>query len=162
MQSNMTNRYDNDVTHHKGVMSMTYDTELSKSIKKCMIYGKDETAQRHDRLYRFNLGHKWNWTIMINPTQYDLWWRPEMTTTCLIVQVQSTPKSKLIYHDRSNMMWYIMKSKQDNDTIDRTSVISVKYDIEMSILIGQCAVYDEKNIGQQCDCSYRCGLCQNW
>ena len=60
MQSNMKNRYDNDVTHHKGVMSTTYDTKLSKSIKKCMIYGKDETAQRHDRLYRFNLGHKWN------------------------------------------------------------------------------------------------------
>lgn len=61
------------------------------------------------------------------------------------------PKSKLNYDYRSSKMQSIMKSKHDNDVIDRTSVISVKYDTKLSRPNRQCAIYDEDEIGQRRD-----------
>ena len=52
--------------------------------------------------------------------------------TWLIVQVWYMRKSELNCHDPSDKMWYIMKRRQDNDLTDRTSVISTKYDTELS------------------------------
>lgn len=45
----------------------------------------------------------------------------------LIVQVQFTPKLELSYHDWSERMQPIMKTKQDNDVADRAIVISIEY-----------------------------------
>ena len=56
-------------------------------------------------------------------------------------------KSKLHYYDRSNKMWSIIESRQDNDMTYRTGVISAEYDSELLRLIRQCAVYDEVKIG---------------
>lgn len=41
-----------------------------------------------------------------------------------------------------------MKGKQDNDVIDRKSVISIEYIIEVSTQIEQCVVYDKDKTGQ--------------
>ena len=57
-------------------------------------------------------------------------------------------KSELNCHDRSNMLLFITKSKQDNDVIDRIGVIFIEYNTKMSILIEQCAVYDEDETEQ--------------
>ena len=43
---------------------------------------------------------------------------------------------------------------------DRTNVISVEYDTELSRLIKQCVVYDEDKKGQQRDQSYWSALHQ--
>ena len=58
-------------------------------------------------------------------------------------------------------VWSIVKTKQDNDMIDRTSGVYVENNIELSWLIGLGAVCDKNQIGQQCDLLYRCGLCRN-
>ena len=35
----------------------------------------------------------------------------------------STPKSEQNYHDRSDMMWFITKIRQDNDMTDHTGAV---------------------------------------
>ena len=57
-------------------------------------------------------------------------------------------KSELNCHDRSNMMRFITKSKQDKDVIDCIGVIFIEYNTKMSRLIEQCAVYDEDETEQ--------------
>ena len=45
----------------------------------------------------------------------------------------------------SNWMQSITKTRQDNDVIDRISVISAEYDTELSRLMGQCTIdYKDK------------------
>lgn len=79
---------------------------------------------------------------------YDLWRTLDRAKTWLVIQVQSTLKSQLNYHDRSDGMRSIKKSKQNNDVIDLISVISIEYKNEMSRLIRQCQFYDEEETGQ--------------
>ena len=59
-------------------------------------------------------------------------------------------------------MWSIMKTWQDNDVIDSQGVISEEYNTELSRPIGQCAVYDNDELGQGCDWSYKSTLRQKW
>ena len=60
------------------------------------------------------------------------------------------------------MLLFITKSKQDNDVIDRIGVIFIEYNTKMSILIEQCAVYDEDKTEQWHDPSYRFALHWKW
>ena len=46
-------------------------------------------------------------------------------------------------------MQSITKTRQDNDVTDRTSVISVEYDTELSRLMEQSVVYDEDKTSQR-------------
>ena len=46
-------------------------------------------------------------------------------------------------------MQSITKTRQDNDVTDRTSVISVEYDTELSRLMEQSVVYDEDKTRQR-------------
>ena len=71
----------------------------------------------------------------------------------------STPKSKLNYHNRLDRMRSIKKTRQDNDVTNRTGVIFVEYDIELSRLMGHYAVYNKDETEQQCDRLYRSALC---
>ena len=48
------------------------------------------------------------------------------------LQVQSTSKSKLNYRDLSNYVWYVMKTKQDNDATNCTGAIYDENDNELS------------------------------
>ena len=52
----------------------------------------------------------------------------------------------------------MLKNKQDNDLIDRIGVVYTKNEIELLLSIGSSTVYDENQIGQRSDWSYRCGL----
>ena len=60
-----------------------------------------------------------------------------------IVQVRSTPNMKLNYHDRSEKVWFMMNTRQDNDMTNRTSVILAEYDAELERPIEQNMVYDD-------------------
>lgn len=57
-----------------------------------------------------------------------------------VTQVWSTLKLEHNCHDRSYILWFIRKMRQDNNVIDRKGVISVEYEIELSRPIEQCAV----------------------
>lgn len=60
-------------------------------------------------------------------------------------------KSKLNYHDWSDKMQSITKTRQNNDVIDRKGVVSTEYNNELSRLIELCVVYDKDETGQQHD-----------
>lgn len=75
-----------------------------------------------------------NWTFKIDPIRYGLWKRLDRTITWLNIQVQSTLKTKLNFHDQSERMWFITKSKHDNNVTIRTGMI--EYDTELWRLVG--------------------------
>ena len=56
-------------------------------------------------------------------------------------------------------MQYVMKTKKNNDVINRIGAFYVKNDIELLWPIGSGTTYDKNQTGQRCDRSYRCGLC---
>ena len=41
-------RQDNDMIDRINVISLEYDTELSRPIRQCAFHDKDETRQQHD------------------------------------------------------------------------------------------------------------------
>ena len=53
----------------------------------------------------------------------------------LIVQMRSTPKMKLRYHDQSNHVQSMMKTRKDNDAINHVSVVYAKIETKLSGLI---------------------------
>ena len=52
----------------------------------------------------------------------------------------------------------MMKTKQENDVINRTRAISIKNNNKISCSIGSGTVYDENQTRQWCDWSYRCDV----
>lgn len=52
--------------------------------------------------------------------------------TLLIEQVWSMPKLKLNYWDLSNQVQYVMKTRQDNDIINRTGAVYAKNETKLS------------------------------
>ena len=76
----------------------------------------------------------------------------------------STPKTILNCRDWLYWMWYIMKTRKNNDMIDCIGVVYTKNKIELSWLIGQGAVYDKKQTGKIYGRLYRCNLHRkrNW
>ena len=50
------------------------------------------------------------------------------------------------------------KTRKDNDVIEHISAVYVENYNELLGPIGPGVVCDEKQIGQSCDISYRCGL----
>lgn len=111
IRSIMKAKQDNDMTDHKGMISIEYNTKLLSPTRQCAIYEEDGTGQWLDRLYKSVLCRKWNWTIMTDSMRYSLWWRLDRMMMWLIVQVQSTSKFELNCHDQSDRMQSIMKSK---------------------------------------------------
>ena len=67
-------------------------------------------------------------------------------------------ETKLNYYDWSNGVWFMMKTRQDNDKIDRIGTIYAKIGTKMSWSIKQDTVYDEKQTKQRYDQSYKCNL----
>ena len=58
-----------------------------------------------------------------------------------------------------DQMQYVMKTKKNDDVINRIGAFYVKNDIELLWSIGSSATYDKNQTRQRCDRSYRCGLC---
>ena len=86
------------------------------------------------------------------------WWKPGRTTTWLIIQKWSTSKMKLSCRDQSDRVWFVMKTRQDNDVTNRIGLVYVKTKPQFSGPIWSGAVYDENQIRQWRDWYYRCGL----
>ena len=55
----------------------------------------------------------------------------------------------------------MMKTKQDNNETDGTSVVYAENETKLSWSIGPCTIYDKNQTGQRRDWSYRFGLLQN-
>ena len=68
-----------------------------------------------------------------------------------IKQVWSTPKTKLSYRDRLDRVSFVMKTKQENDVIDRIGAVYAKNDNELLSSIKSGADSDENQRGKQCD-----------
>ena len=66
-------------------------------------------------------------------------------------EMQCTSKMILTYHDWSNQVFSVTKTIQDNDMIDRTSVVYVENDIELLWPIESGVDCDENHIEQLCD-----------
>ena len=54
---------------------------------------------------------------------------------------------KLSCHDRLDQVWYVTKTKQDNDMTDRAGAIYDENEIELSWLIGSGVICDENKTG---------------
>lgn len=91
-----------------------------------------------------------------------LWEKPYRITMWLIVQMRSMLKTKLRCYDRSNWVWYMTKTIQDNDAIDRTSLIYAEIELARPLWLGVAC--DENEIRQWCDRWYKYCLRrkQNW
>lgn len=56
----------------------------------------------------------------------------------------------------------MLKTRQDNNVTDHISLVYTETKIELSGPIWSSSVYDENQIGQWYDRSYRCDLRQKW
>ena len=63
--------------------------------------------------------------------------------------------------NRSDQVWFVTKTKQDNDVTDQLGLVNVENDIELLGLIWQGIDCGENQIGQQRDQLYRNCICQN-
>ena len=73
-------------------------------------------------------------------------------------------KMKLNSQDLSDRVWFVMKTRQDNNVTDGTGVVYTKNNIEQLEPIGPGVVHYENHIGQRHDQLYSYGLRreQNW
>ena len=67
-------------------------------------------------------------------------------------------KLKLNYHDLFDQVRPVMKTKQDNDVIDRISAFYVGNNNKLSWPIKLGAIFDKNQIRQRSDHSYRSSL----
>lgn len=72
-----------------------------------------------------------------------LWRKLNKTTMWLIVQMQSTSKMKLSYHDRLDHVRSVMKTRQDNDVIDFIGLVYTEIEIKLSRPIWPGVVYNK-------------------
>lgn len=61
----------------------------------------------------------------------------------LILEMRSTLKMKLSYHEQLNQVHSVMKSRQDNSMIDRIGLVYVVTKIELSITVWLGVVCDK-------------------
>lgn len=45
--------------------------------------------------------------------------------------MQSLLKTKLSYHDQSNQVWFVTKTKQDNDMADRVGLVYIETETKL-------------------------------
>ena len=152
-QNNVTNRID--------LVYIEIEIELVWPIWLSAVYEENQIGQL-DRSFKCVPRQKQYWTVMTNRIGCWLWWKLDRRTMWLIVQMQSTLKMKLNYHDWSDHVQSMMKTKQDNDMTDHIGLVYAKIKTELLWAIWPSAIYDENQIGKGCDWSYRCGLRQKW
>ena len=108
------------------------NTELLWLIELGVDCDENHIEEIYDWLYRYGLCQKWNWAIVIDQTMYVLWWKPNRTMMWSIVWVWSMVKSKLNCQGLSNQVWYVMKTRVDNEVSDYTCAIYDENDNELS------------------------------
>ena len=78
------------------------------------------------------------------------------------IKVWSPQNTILNYQDWIDSIRSMMKTSQDNDVINLTSPLYAENETQLLWLIQWDIVYDEDQIGQQHDWSYRCSLHRKW
>ena len=76
--------------------------------------------------------------------------------------MRSTLNTKQNYCDRSDQVWYVMKTKHDNDMIDRIGLIYVEIETELLGPSWPDVICCENQIGERCGQSYKCILHRKW
>ena len=66
------------------------------------------------------------------------------------------------YHDRSDWVPFVTKTRQDNNMTYCTYMVYVEKETKLLWLIEPCLVYDKRQTGQRRDQLHRSGLCQKW
>ena len=64
--------------------------------------------------------------------------------------------------NQSNRLWYVTKTKNDDNMIDWTGALNIENESELSWSIGLGAVCYENQTGQQHDRSYESFLRRKW
>lgn len=154
----MKTKLDNNVTNCTDAIYIKNETKLSWPIELGVISDANQTRQWRDRSYRCSLRQKRNWATIFYWNKCGLWRKIDRTVTLLIVQVQSTSKMKQNCHDRSGRVQTMTKTTFGNDMTDYKGVGYVENKTKKLWPIGQSMIYDENNIGQRRDQSYRCSL----
>ena len=116
-----------------------------------VVCNKNEIGQWHDWMDKCNLHWKWYWTIVIDWIKCHLWWKPDRTITWSIAQVQSMLKIILNFHDRSNQVSTITKTRQEHYMSDRTGAVYVENETELSWSIKSGAICDKNQTRQRRD-----------
>ena len=111
VRSVMKTKWDNDMIDWIGVVYDKNKIELSWSIRPGVICDNNKTRQWRDQMHKCNLRRNRYWTVMTDQTECHLWWKPYRTMTWPIVKVCSMPKTILDYHDRSDWVLSVMKTK---------------------------------------------------
>ena len=62
-------------------------------------------------------------------------------------------------HDQLDQVQFVMKAKENNNVTNCTIAVYAKNSVELSWPIRPSANYDENQIDELRDWSYRCGLC---
>ena len=91
----------------------------------------------------------------------SMWRKLDRTLTWLIVQVQSTSKTKLNYQDLFDQVLSMTKTRQDNDMMDCIDVVYTKIETKLSRIIKLSMVCYQNHTGQWHDWPYMYGLHQN-
>ena len=158
-------------------------TQLSWPIEPSEICYKNHTGQWHDLPYKCSLHQKWNSVVVTDRTKCGMWRKPERerpmlkmqlnyqyrsgrvptvmkksrTMMWLIVYMWTTPKTKLSYPDRLDLVRSLMKTKQNNKMIDHTSAVyAKKWNSVVATDRTGCGLW-LKQTWQWCDRSYRFG-----
>lgn len=58
--------------------------------------------------------------------------KQDKTTTRPTIQVRFTPKMKLNCHDRSEWVWYVTKTRKNNNVTDCIGVVYIENKTELS------------------------------
>ena len=151
----MKTRWDNNVINHTGAFYTKNDIKLLRSIGPNVVFNETQTGQWSDYSYRCNIHWKQYWIIVTNGIGCQLWWKPNRTTMWLIIQMRSISKTKLSSRDQLNRVWSMTKTRLDNDVVDHIGLFYAKTKTELWGPIWSDVIYDENQIGQQCDQSYR-------
>ena len=86
-------------------------TKLSWPIKPTVFCDENHIGKWCDWTYSCGLQRKWYWTIVIDRIKCRLWWKPDRTTSWLIEQVWSMLKMIMNFHDRSDRVLTMTKTR---------------------------------------------------
>ena len=118
-------KQDNDMIVRMGTAYVKNKTKLSWPIRRNVVCDKNQIGQWCDRTYICDLWQKRYWTVVID---YGLWWKPLWP----IVQVRSTQKMTLSYHDQLDRMHSAIKTTQGNNVIDHRGLVYVENETKLS------------------------------
>ena len=150
----MKTRQDNNMINCISMVYVEDETKLSSPIEPSEIYDENHKGQWNEWPYKCGVCRKQYWAVMANRTGCQLWRKLDRTRTWLMVWMQSIPKMK----KARCQLW--RKLDRPNYFTNRTDVVYIKYETELSWPIESGTICDENQIEQQRELWYRYGLRQ--